>query len=293
MGVVIWMLGTLLSFCLMAVGARELAGEIATFQTLFFRSLIGLLVISLLIIASGRPSLFASGRGTLHVVRNIFHFGGQYGWFTGIALLPLAEVFALEFTVPIWTLLFAALFLKEGMTARKGLAVLFGAVGVLVIVRPGFEIFDLASLIVIAAAICYAISHVATKALSDTEHPLTVLFYMCLVQLPIGLLLALVDWRSPNIVQWLWLVLVGISALTAHYCITRAMQLSEAGIVVTLDFLRLPLIALVGVLFYQEAFDIALMLGAGLMLLGNLINVYQRQRDAVRVRQVGTKHSDS
>ncbi len=277
MGVVLWMTGTLLSFCMMAVGARELAGEINTFQMLFFRSLIGLIVITLVIYGSGRRDLFFTRRRALHIGRNIFHFGGQYGWFTGIGLLPLAEVFALEFTVPLWTLLFAALLLKEGMTGRKVLAILFGIAGVLVIVRPGAGIFDNASLIVLTAAICYAISHVSTKALSDSESPLTVLFYMCLVQLPIGLLFSLSDWRFPNTLQWFWLLVVGISALTAHYCITRAMRLSEAGIVVTLDFLRLPLIAVVGVLFYQEPFESALLLGAGLMLLGNLLNVYQRK----------------
>ncbi|MCW8908883.1 MAG: DMT family transporter [Sedimenticola sp.] len=278
MGVVLWMTGTLLSFCLMAVGARELSGDIDTFQTLFFRSLIGLLVVSAVILWSGTPAHFATRRGLLHTGRNIFHFGGQYGWFTGIALLPLAEVFALEFTVPIWTLLFAALFLKEGLTLRKGVAILFGIAGVLVIVQPGTEIFDIASLIVIGAAICYAVSHVSTKALSSTESPLTVLFYMCLVQLPIGLLLSLAHWRMPDLVQWFWLVVVGVTALSAHYCITRAMQLSEAGIVVTLDFLRLPLIGVVGILFYHEAFDLALILGAALMLVGNLINVQQQRQ---------------
>lgn len=272
------MVGTLLSFCMMAVGARELSRAIDTFQTLFFRSLIGLLVITAVILWTGKLAHFSTRRATLHIGRSIFHFGGQYGWFTGIGLLPLAEVFALEFTVPIWTLLFAALFLKEGLTLRKGVAILFGMAGVLVIVQPGSEIFDMASLIVIAAAICYAISHVSTKALSDTESPLTVLFYMCLVQLPIGLLFSLASWRMPEPLQWFWLLVVGVTALTAHYCITRAMQLSEAGIVVTLDFLRLPLIGVVGILFYNEAFDLALMLGAALMLVGNLINVYQQKQ---------------
>lgn len=282
MGVVIWMVGALFSFCLMAVGARELSAEIDTFQTLFIRSLVGLVVIGLVIAGSGRMTLFSTRRGFLHTARNLFHFGGQYGWFTGIGLLPLAEVFALEFTVPLWTLLFATLFLGERMTATKVVAILFGIAGVLVIVRPGAEIFDPAALIVIAAAICYSVAHVSTKALSSSDHPLTVLFYMCLVQLPVGLLLSLSGWRWPDARHWFWLLLVGLTALTAHYCITRAMQLSEAGVVVTLDFLRLPLIAVVGVLFYQESFDIALLLGAGLMLLGNLLNVHRQRAEALR-----------
>lgn len=133
----------------------------------------------------------------------------------------------------------------------------------------------------IGAAVCYSISHVATKSLSRTESPLTVLFFMCLVQLPVGLLLSLPDWQMPNPLQWFWLTVVGITALTAHYCITRAMQIADAGIVVTLDFLRLPLIGGVGILFYNEIFDLALLLGAILMLGGNLLNVYQQRVDRV------------
>lgn len=273
MNVALWMIGGLISLSLMAIGARELAGQITTVQILFFRSVISLIVITLIIYKSKKTRLFSSKRIKLHIVRNIFHFVGQYGWFLGLGLLPLAHVFALEFTVPLWTLLIAAMFLKEGITARKVIAVLFGVAGVYVILKPGIEIVDSASIIVLIAAIGYSVSHVTTKALSNTEDSLTVLFYMCLIQLPIGLLLTINDWVLPNMEQWLWLGVIGITALSAHYCITNAMKLAEAGIVVTLDFLRLPLIAVVGVIFYNEAFDVAVILGASFMLFGNLINL--------------------
>jgi len=273
MNVVLWMMGGLISLSLMAIGARELAGQITTVQILFFRSVISLFIITLIIYNSKQLNIFSTKRIKLHIVRNVFHFVGQYGWFLGLGLLPLAHVFALEFTVPLWTLAIAALFLKEGISTRKVISVLFGVAGVYVILKPGIEIVDSASLIVLVAAIGYSVSHVTTKSLSNTEDSLTVLFYMCLIQMPIGLLLTMNNWVLPNMGQWLWLGVVGITALTAHYCITNAMKLAEAGIVVTLDFLRLPLIALVGVIFYREAFEAAVILGAGLMFLGNLINL--------------------
>lgn len=273
MNVVIWMMGGLVSLSLMAVGARELAGQLTTFQILFFRSVISLFVISLIIYQSKQLHLFSSERIKLHIIRNVFHFVGQYGWFLGLGLLPLAHVFALEFTVPLWTLIIAALFLKEGINTRKVFAVLFGIGGVYIILRPGIEIVDSVSLIVLIAAVGYSASHVTTKSLSNTDDSLTVLFYMCLIQLPIGFLFTINDWILPNTYQCLWLTIIGITALTAHYCITNAMRLAEAGIVVTLDFLRLPLIALVGVAFYKEAFDLAVIVGASLMLFGNLINL--------------------
>jgi len=271
----LWMTGALVSFCLMAIGGRELAGGINTFQILLSRSVIGLVVVCVLIWRAGKPELFRTQRLKLQVGRNLFHFVGQYGWFLGIGLLPLAQVFALEFTTPLWTLLIAALFLKEKLTARKAVAIALGSVGVYLILNPGSDIVNPAALYVLGAAVCYALAHVATKALSTTEAPLTILFYMCLVQLPLGLLLSASHFVLPTTLQWVWLTLIGLSALSAHFCLTHAMKTSEVSVVVTLDFLRLPLIGVMGMALYGEGFKPMLLVGAALMLVGNLVNVYK------------------
>ncbi|MDD1781842.1 DMT family transporter [Enterovibrio sp. ZSDZ35] len=275
----------LASFCLMAVAAKELSNEVDTFQVLFFRSFIGLIVITSILLASRNASLFTTQRIKLHGMRNSVHFLGQMAWFIGIGLLPLAEVFALEFTVPLWTALIAALFLKERLTVKKLLSIAFGFAGVLVIVQPGMKAIDAASLIVLASAIGYAIAHTCTKSLSSTEHPLTILFYMSLIQLPIGFALAMLNWKTPEGIQWFWLATVALTSLTAHFSIAKAMQNAEATVVVTMDFLRLPLIAVVGVLFYAEPFEVALLAGAALMLFGNLINVASPKGRTSRVAE--------
>lgn len=272
MNVFTWMLGTLLSFCLMAIGARELSGELCTAQILFFRSAIGLLAIASLIIYLAKPQYFKTQLLKRHCLRNGFQFIGQYGWFLGIGLLPLAEVFALEFTVPFWVLVIAAIFLKEQLTIKKMLAVALGLLGVVIIVQPGIAIINNASFIVLGAAVGYAVAHVATKSLTQTEHPLTIMFYMCLLQLPVGLLLSLSQWQWPNGQQLLWVLVVGFTALTANYCLARAMLCAEVSTVVTIDFLRLPAIAVVGVIFYGESFELSLLIGGGIMLVGNLLN---------------------
>lgn len=274
---VAWMSGTLLSLCLMAVGARELSGDLSIFQILFFRSVIGLLCIALLVSLSRKKISLRTDRLKLHVLRNVFHFAGQYGWFLGIGVLPLAEVFAIEFTVPIWTLIIASIFLKEEITLAKIVSILLGIAGVLVIVKPGYAIVDPVSFIVLGAAVGYAISHTVTKSLSGSDSAIAIIFYMCIIQLPIGLLLSLGSWSWPEGEQWLWLVIVGLTALSAHYCIAKAMQYAEVTKIVTLDFLRLPLIALVGVLLYAEAFEMSLILGGALMLIGNLVVTKRRK----------------
>lgn len=276
MAAFIWMSGALLSLCLMAIGARELAGGVGTFQILFVRSAIGLLVVSVVILRSGQGTLFRTRKFKIHLGRNVFHFIGQYGWFLGIGVLPLAQVFALEFTTPLWTLIIAALFLKESLTFKKIVAIVLGSSGVYLILNPGADIVHPAALYVLGAAVCFGVAYVSTKALAATDDPLTVLFYMCAIQLPIGLLSCLGRFVLPSLIQWGWLTLVGLTALTAHFCITHAMKKADASVVVTLDFLRVPLISVVGVLFYAEAFNPMLVLGATLMLVGNLINIYKR-----------------
>lgn len=257
----------------MAVGARELSGEIGTLQILFLRGLIALTIITCLILATRRRELFETKRLRLHGMRNLFHLAGQYGWFVGIGLLPLAEVFALEFTVPLWTLLIATLFLGERLNLYKSMAALLGFAGVIIIVNPTGDLISPAALIVLGAALCYAIAHSSTKLLASSEHPLTILFFMCAIQLPITLILALFEWQTPLPAQWGWLFLIGITALSAHYCMTKAMQYAEVSLVVTMDFLRLPMIALIGVALYSEPFELNLIFGALLMLVGNLLSL--------------------
>ncbi|GAA6150768.1 DMT family transporter [Pseudoteredinibacter isoporae] len=269
------MLASLLSFCLLAIGVRELSGEVGIFQTLFFRSLIGASVLFAIIFYRGQLEQLKTERITMHGVRSVFHFGAQYGWFVGIALLPLAEVFALEFTAPFWTAILAAVFLKERLSVQRILAILAGLMGVFIIVQPGTDIFNPASLVVLAAAIGFAVAFISTKALTSTDTPLTILFYMCLLQMPMGLLLAWPEWTAINSQQLLIIVLISLAALSAHYGLNQALKLADVTLVVTLDFLRLPLIGVVGVMFYQEPFTFALIAGGLCMLLGNIANVYR------------------
>lgn len=267
------MLGTILSFCFMAVAARELSGNIGVFEILFFRSTFGLIIVSGIIFLTGNTALFHTNRIHIHGVRNIFHLAGQSGWVLGIGLLPLAEVFALEFTVPIWVALIASLFLNESITKVKAIAILLGFLGVVVIVKPGFASYDTTSLIVLGAAIAYAIAHVTNKSLTGTEAPITILFFMCLMQLPIAFLLSLNHWIWPIGIEWFWLSVIGLTALIGHYCLSRAMSLAEVGVIMTIDFLRLPLIAIMAMFLYSESFDLAMVLGSAMILAGNLLNL--------------------
>lgn len=268
----LWMGGALLSFTLMAVAARELSSELNTFQILFFRSLIGLVVISLLIWRQN-PALFSTGQFKWHVGRNLAHYAGQYGWFYGIAFIPLAEVFAIEFTVPVWTTLCAMALLGERLTRSRAITIALGLLGVMVILRPGLALIHPAALAVLLGAIAYGVAHTLTKKLAARDSAMTILFYMTLLQLPLGLIPAALDWTSPSPALWPHLGAVGLTGLTAHYCMTRALALADATVVVPMDFMRLPLVALLGLVLYDERVEWPLFAGAALILGGILLSL--------------------
>jgi drug/metabolite transporter (DMT)-like permease len=268
----LWMSGALVSFAAMAIAGRQLSAELTTFQILCFRSLVGMVVVLALFQRSGWVLVKTRVFGT-HLLRNIAHFGGQYGWFYGIAFIPLSEVFAIEFTVPIWTAILAAVFLGERMNRQRILAIALGFVGILVILRPGMAVVSVPALAVLGGALCYAISHVFTKRLSGTEKPLTILFYMTVIQLPLGFVPAVPHWVWPSAALCPWVGIVAVTALSAHYCLTRAFQLADATVVIAVDFLRLPLIAMVGFLFYHETVEIWVFVGALIVCAATWLNL--------------------
>ena len=275
----LWMSGALVSLATMAVAGRELAATLTPFQVLLFRSVIGLCVLVAVLSCIGWHRVRTAHAG-LHLRRNLLHFLGGCGWFYGLAHLPLAQVFAIEFTVPVWVALFATLVLGERLTAARRLAIVAGLLGVWLILRPGFADVSPAALAVLGSAFAYAGSYTLTKRLSASDAPVVVLFYMALIQLPLALLPALIDWRLPPSAAWPWLLVVGFTTLGAHFCITRALTLADATVVMPLDFLRLPLIAVIGYAYYGEAVDWWVLAGAAVMVAGNLVSL-QRESAAV------------
>jgi drug/metabolite transporter (DMT)-like permease len=271
-----WMVGTLLSFTLMAVSVREVAPQIHTFEIMLFRTGIGFLVL-LPIVARYRLVPLRTSRLKLHAARNFIHYFGQLGWFFGVTLLPLATVFALEFTTPIWAAILAVLLLGERMTRSRIVAILLGFLGVLIIVQPGVQAVGIGTLVLLGAAFCFATTLVLTKLLTRTDSALTVLWYMTLFQAPFSLVLAWSYWVTPTAGELAWLCLIGLTGLSAHDCTARALTVADAVVVIPIDFLRLPLIALVGALFYDEPVRAAVLVGALLIFSGNYYNLLRER----------------
>lgn len=273
------MLGAVVALTMMGVSGRELTSELPLTEIILFRNLFTLAVILVLLRRFG-TGLFRTRRWGLHGLRNVVHFAAQIGWYYGLSHLALAAVFAIEFTTPIWTAVMAVAFLGEALTRLRAAAILLGFCGILVILRPGIAEIDPAALAVLAAAVGYASAFASTKALTRSDSALTILFYMNLIQLPLGLVPTLFLWVTPSPALWPWVLVTGVAGFYSHYCLSRALALADASIVTPIDFIRLPLAGVIGYLVYAEAIDVYLGLGAVVIILANALNLRGQRRAA-------------
>jgi drug/metabolite transporter (DMT)-like permease len=265
---VLWMGGAVLSFSTMAIAVRELR-PMGPFEILFWRTGVSFLIVLALLPRAGLDTI-RTRRFALHFLRNAVHFGGQYCWVYAIGALSLATVFAIEFTMPVWTALLAALVLGERLTRPRLAMLVLGLAGVLLILRPGAggAFIELAALVMLLGSLCYAAQFIATKRLTSSESPMAVLFWMSVIQTPAAFILGFSDWVVPSRTHIPWILAIGVFSFTAHYCITRALKIGDATLVIPIDFLRLPLIAVVGALMYREPFDPMVFVGAALIFAG-------------------------
>ncbi len=276
----LWMTGAITSFSAMAISVRELKGAHDTFEIMAARSAVGLLIVLAIALATGQLRNIRADRLGGHLLRNAVHFTGQNLWIWAVTLIPLAQVFALEFTSPVWVLILSPLLLGEKITRTRLVAAVLGFVGILIVARPNVHALNMGVVAAAASAICFALTNITTKLLTRREGIVSILFWLTLMQLVFGCVLAFWDGevRWPTSASLPWLVLIGVTGLAAHFCLTSALRLASASFVMPIDFIRLPVIAVAGMVLYGESVDAAVLIGAAIIFAGNYLNIRAETR---------------
>jgi drug/metabolite transporter (DMT)-like permease len=280
----LWMAGWLSLMLVMVVAGREATSVVNVFQLMEVRSVLAILFLCPIILHNGGFATMKTSRLPQHIARNLIHYGAQLGWFFALTLIPIGQVVAIEFTMPVWTAILAASFLGERITSWRAAAIVLGLVGVVVIVRPATGEVNPGQLIALAAAVGFGISMALVKSLTRTESALAVIFWMAVIQAAAGFIPTLYVWAWPSAYAWGWMVVIAICGTFSHYCLTSAMRYADATIVVPMDFLRVPLTATVGWLLYSERLDLFTVLGAAMILVGNLLNLKSSAPAPARAR---------
>ena len=277
-----WMLGAIFSFSAMALAGRALSDGYDTFEIMLYRSAVGLVIVTACATAFGTLGQINRQALGLHMIRNLAHFTGQNLWFYAVTAAPLALVFALEFTTPLWVIILSAVLLGERLTAWRAAAALLGFVGILIVARPGMTPVSLGLLMAAASAIFFGLTFIFTKKLTQRQSITGIMFYLTLLQLIFGLItagydgdIALPTWYAAPL-----LGLVGVCGLLAHYCIANALNIAPAAVVAPFDFTRLPVIAIIAMLVYGEPLDVWVFVGALVIFGANYLNIWSETRQS-------------
>lgn len=286
----LWMLGSVVSFTAMAIAARAVSSVHDSFEIMAARSLVGLVIVLIIGGSSGQLRQISTARLGGHALRNLVHFTGQNLWFWSLTMIPMAQVFALEFTSPIWVILLAPLVLNEVFTKTKLAAAGLGFVGILIVARPDFANLNPGVLAAAGSAVAFATTSILTKRLTKGETVIGILFWLTLFQLGFGILTASYD----GVVHWPtaatlpWLALIGGCGILAHFSLTSALALAPASYVMPIDFLRLPLIAVIAAWLYAEALDPLVLLGGAVIFVAIGLNLYSEWKSSNRTPALQT-----
>lgn len=276
----LWMSGSIASFSLMAVAGREVADNLDTFEIMMYRSVVGVIIVCALAGTTGAWRSIKTDRLGVHLMRNAAHFTGQNLWFYAVTVIPLAQVFALEFTSPIWVIILSPLILGERLTPVRALAATMGFVGILIVARPDVTGLNPGVITAASCAIFFALTMMLTKRLTRNEGITSILFWLTVMQLVMGIVMT--GWDGdialPDSQTGPWVLVIGCAGLLAHYCLTNALAIAPATVVVPIDFIRLPTIAVIGMLVYGEVLDIWVFVGATVIFTGNYLNIWVETR---------------
>ena len=270
------MLGAMILFSTMGVFIKLSSLQLHPLEVVFFRNFLALFFLTPWIFHQ-RAIVFKSNRKKLYTLRAIFNVVGMAAGFTALTLIPLAEATALSFTAPLFATLGAALILGEIVRQRRIIAIFFGFVGMLIILRPGIEAVSPGALLAIANAITIAITVLIVKKLTTTEKPITIVAYMALLQTPMALIPALFYWEWPSLITWTWLFCLAGAGTIGHLMYTKAIQLAEVSQLQPIDFVRLPIIALFGYIVFAEQPSIWVWIGGAVIFLST---AYVTHREA-------------
>lgn len=248
----LWMTGASMMIALSASCVRHLSGSFSAFELVFFRSALGTLFLLPWILRMFARGTLRTTRMPVYLLRTSLSYTGMVCVFFGLANMPIGEVYALLFLVPLITIVLAVILLKEHAGAQAWVACGVGFIGALVILRPGIIPISLAAGAVLVTAVTYAATNTCIKTLSRTDNPVQITIYGNLLALPIALIPMLFVWKTPTWEDVPWIFAMAAFQTCAGLFHARSVQAADARIVQPFNFLRLPTSVLLAWYLFAE-----------------------------------------
>jgi len=261
--------------------AKQLLQTYSLNQFVLLRSIIAIAIMLAIAPRFGGISAFKTRRIGWHLVRSVFAIGAMFGFFYGVANMPLVNALTLGYTAPLIMTVLAAIFLGDEVGWRRWTAVVIGFIGVLVMLRPGGEEMSFAAIAVLVAAFCYACQAITARHLGGTESTLSLSFYVVVGPLLMAsIFLASDEWLAPDTVGWILLFGAAACSIGAWVGFTNGYRAVSPATLAPLEYLGLVGGAIAGLLIWDEVPDSWVIVGAVIIVASGLFVVYRGERKA-------------
>lgn len=255
------MLAATILFACMHATVRLASLDLHPLEVVFFRNLFGLIAISPWFFRRG-VSLLRTTRPALHILRATLNVVAMSAFFVALTLIPLAKVQTLTFTAPVFTMLLAATLLGEKIDRSRWIAVAIAALGTLLVLRPGQVPLELGSLLVLGSAAVWGLTMIVIKQLSATDDAITITAWMVILMSLLSAIPAIMVWRTPQGIEWLWLLGTGILGTFAQLLLAQSFRMAETSVVLPIDFAKVIWGAMLGWWLFGETVHPATIIGA-------------------------------
>ena len=247
----LWMSGTAACYAWSYIVLRWLSADLSIYELTFLRSCVACVFLGPWILAT-RPRAIRISRWKLYGLRSVIAYVAAMFTVYGIAHVPVADVTALLIASPLFTVFIAATFLGEKVGVHRWAALLCGLAGALLVIRPGFAELAFASFAGLLAALGYGVANATTKALTRTDHPDTVAFWMYALIVPIAAPAAIATWTTPGWQHVAPLAFLGLLTTLSQYCMARAFRAADTSVVLPANYLQMPFAAGLAFLLLAE-----------------------------------------
>lgn len=277
----LWIVFFCLTMACLSGMIRHLSPDIPALEMAFFRNIFGLVAIIPVVWMAGFKTL-KTKRIKMHGLRAVFGTAAMSCWFVGVTLIPLSQATALNFTVPLFTTLGAALVLGETLRRYRMMALLVGFAGAFVILRPGFVDIEPGVFVILSSSLFISAALLCVKHLSSSEHPAAIVFYMGLFMTPLSFLPASMVWVWPDMHHYPWLIAMGLFASAGQIGMAKAMKAADASVSMPFTFTHMVFASIIGYVFFEEIADLWTWVGAGIIFVAT---VYIVRREAMILKQ--------
>lgn len=248
-----WMVLAAIGYSVNAGLVKQLSGALNPMETVFWRTVVGVaFLLPWMMARKGGGTGFPMQRLPLFLLRGVLTYLAMLTTYYALAHIAIADVQALQFTMPLFSILAVVLVLHERAGMGTWIACFVGFAGTLVILRPGFAVVSLAALAAIASAALYSVSNLVIKMLARTEDTTTITLYGNVIMLPLALLPLLFDWRWPGLDSIPWIIALGVFTTLGQWALARAISSADARVVWPFDFLRLPFTVVIGYVMFSQ-----------------------------------------